>query len=86
MSMAIGWMGVILFALIFIQFFLTAIGRSDNAGGSDIYMALGLLSVFWFVRGFFDSLYREHYLEMQALLMIYIYFMALQSRSKVKEL
>ena len=49
-------------------------------------MALGLLSVFWFVRGFFDSLYREHYLEMQALLMIYIYFMALQSRSKDKEL
>jgi len=46
MSMAIGWMGVILFALIFIQFFVTAIGRSNNAGGSDIYMALGLLSIF----------------------------------------
>jgi len=86
MSMAIGWTGVILFASIFLKFFATAAGRSDSDGGSDIYMALGLLSVFWFVRGFFDSLYREHYLEMQALLMIYIYFMALQSRSKVKEL
>ena len=86
MSMAIGWIGVILFSSIFLKFFVSAVSSSNNAGGSDIYMALGLLSIFWFVRGFFDSLYREHYLEMQALLMIYIYFMALQSRSKVKEL
>ena len=86
MSMALGWIGVMLFACIFVKFFTTAIKKFSGDEGADICMALGLLAAFWFVRGFFDSLYREHYLEMQALLMIYIYFMALQSRSKVKEL
>jgi hypothetical protein len=38
-----------------------------------ISTVLFLLAGFWLVRGFFDSLYREHYLEMQAMLLIYLY-------------
>ena len=84
MSMAIGWIGVMLFASILITFFWTAVKMFSIPEGADVYMALGLLAVFWFIRGFFDSLYREHYLEMQALVMIYLYFMALRSRSKIE--
>jgi hypothetical protein len=84
MSMAIGWIGVMLFASMFITFFWTAVKMFSIPDGSDVYMALGLLAAFWFIRGFFDSLYREHYLEMQALVMIYLYFMALRSRSKIE--
>jgi hypothetical protein len=34
---------------------------------------LGVLATFWIIRGFFDALYREHYLQMQGLLMAYLY-------------
>jgi hypothetical protein len=84
MSMAIGWIGVMLFAAMLVTFFWTAVKMFSVTEGADVYMALGLLAGFWFVRGFFDSLYREHYLEMQALVMIYLYFMALRSRSKIE--
>lgn len=84
-SMAMGWISVILFASVFIQFFMAAAKKMYSYEGEDMNMALGLLAFFWFVRGFFDSLFREHYLEMQALLMIYIYFMGLRPISKAKQ-
>jgi len=86
MSMAMGWVGAILFASVFIQLFITAAKKIYSSEGEDINMALGLLALFWFVRGFFDSLFREHYLQMQAMLMIYIYFMALRPVSQAKQM
>jgi O-antigen ligase len=86
LSMAMGWIGVILFASVFIQLFVTAAKKIYSSEGEDINMALGLLALFWIVRGFFDSLFREHYLQMQALLMIYIYFMALRPVSQAKQI
>jgi len=35
-------------------------------------LALFLLAVFWILRGFADSVYREHFLQMQAVLLAYV--------------
>jgi hypothetical protein len=82
MSMAIGYAGVALFASIFIVFLIVAVRYFLSAKGGSIAMALGLLSIFWFFRGFFDSLYREHYLQMQAIMLIYLYLLLLRPASK----
>jgi hypothetical protein len=84
MSLAIGFLGVILFGTIFITFFNVAIHNSLSVGGGSVAMALGLLALFWFFRGFFDSLYREHYLEMQAIMLIYLYFLIVYPDSKAR--
>jgi O-antigen ligase len=72
-SLALGWGGTLLLLLLF-GFFLMAGWRSlNNYPVSTWAFALMLLSGFWILRGFADSIYREHYLQMQALLLAYVY-------------
>lgn len=72
-SLALGWGGTLLFLLL-LSFFLIAGWRSLNDYPQSVWaFALMLLSVFWILRGFADSIYREHYLQMQALLLAYVY-------------
>lgn len=72
-SLALGWGGVLLFAVL-----LLALARAGYRGlGSESRRpwgyALVLLSLFWLLRGFTDSVYREHYLQMQGLLLGYLW-------------
>jgi hypothetical protein len=76
LSLAIGWLGMALFFSIFYQLFTAARKRISVFGLEVSFLALGLLTMFWVIRGFFDSLYREHYLEMQATILLYLYINA----------
>lgn len=71
-ALALGWAGSGLLGLVLLS--LAVFGwrnlRPDAAG--PWAMALLLLSVFWMARGFADSVYREHLLQMQAVLLGYL--------------
>jgi hypothetical protein len=73
MTLAVGYIGAILYATVFIAFarkarlFLTH--KETQAAG----MALLLLSIFWIFRGLVDAVYQEHYLQMQAFFMLSIW-------------
>jgi hypothetical protein len=71
-TLALGWVGGGLLGLAFLS--LAVFGwrnlRPDSAG--PWAMALLLLSVYWITRGFADSVYREHLLQMQAVLLGYL--------------
>lgn len=71
--LALGWLGAILFAWLLLDFVWkgwTSMSLFEQRASG---FALMLLAMFWFIRGFADSLYREHYLQMQAMLMSYLY-------------
>lgn len=72
-ALALGWVGAALFAWLLLTLAQTGwrfLGIDTVAPWGS---ALFLLASFWFLRGFADSLYREHYLQMQAMLMAYLY-------------
>ena len=73
LSLALGWAGAFSFAWMLIYFLRRAVSMNYSEVQGTMSTALFLLAGFWLVRGFFDSLYREHYLEMQAMLLIYVY-------------
>jgi len=73
LSLALGWAGAILFALIFLNFLAFGVQELGDSENIDLLIVLIAMSLFWLVRGLFDSLYREHYLEMQAIILSYLY-------------
>jgi hypothetical protein len=72
LSLALGWLGAALFAGVLYSFARAGMGAITRPAIAPWALALTVISVFWFMRGFADSLYREHYLQMQALLMAYL--------------
>ena len=73
LTLALGWAGALLFALAMLTLLRCAwrgVVRNAQDGWS---LALVLLVAFWLVRGLADSVYREHFLQMQWLLMLYLY-------------
>lgn len=73
LALALGWLGAGLFAWLLVSF-ARAGWRAIGWGEAGPWgFALLLIASFWFLRGFADSLYREHYLQMQAMLMAYLY-------------
>ncbi|NDH69105.1 MAG: hypothetical protein EBY22_14630, partial [Gammaproteobacteria bacterium] len=73
LSLALGWIGVILFFILLTYFLRYALITVCDKNSIPIIAALGLIVAFWLVRGFFDSLYREHYLQMQGIIISYLY-------------
>jgi len=73
LSLGLGWLGSTFFLILFIYFIRYSIIFISNSETMPIVAALGVIATFWMVRGFFDALYREHYLEMQALMIAYLY-------------
>lgn len=73
-TFALGVVGAMILAWVFIFFMLDGwrgvMGPSFNTWA----LALFLISFFWILRGFMDSVYREHYLQMQAVIISYLYF------------
>lgn len=73
LSLALGWVGVFLFGWVLLWFMRQAVTARYAQARNPRHGLLFLLAGFWLIRGFFDSLYREHYLEMQAMLLMYLY-------------
>lgn len=74
LSLGLGWLGALLFGLLLFYFLYQAWGTSGQSMVLPWGAALYLISAFWVLRGFADSLYREHYLQMQALLLAYLFW------------
>lgn len=72
MVLALGWLGAILYAWVLINFLW--IGWSGLRGGGVVNewaLVLVALSLFWVLRGFADSVFRDHQLEMQGFVLAY---------------
>lgn len=74
LSLALGWVGVLLFAGVMFYFMRQGWHSMENSNFVAFGTALFLLSAFWITRGMVDSVYREHYLQMQAVLLAYAYW------------
>lgn len=72
MGLGLGVIGICLYLFVLFDFFVIGISRADQAGGAA--MALFLCSSFWIVRGLFDAVYQEHYLQMQAIVLFLLFF------------
>jgi len=75
LALGLGWLGAGLFAWLLVSLARTGWRQYYGGGGETAAwgLALFLLATFWFARGFADTLYREHYLQMQAMVMGCIY-------------
>ena len=73
LTLALGWAGLLLFACV-MGFFVRAGWQAMlKSGASQWAFALFLVTAFWICRGFADSIYREHNLEMQFVVISYLY-------------
>ena len=84
LSLALGWIGGALFfitLLYFIRYSLMVLGDEEYM---PVIAILGLLAIFWLIRGLFDTLYREHYLQMQGLTISYL-FMTIALKFSLKK-
>jgi hypothetical protein len=75
LALGLGWLGAGLFAWLFISLVRSGWSQYYEGEGEAAAwgLALFLLATFWFMRGFADTVYREHYLQMQAMVMGCIY-------------
>lgn len=73
-SLSLGWGGAVIFAGLLFYLMNAGWHNLANATVRSWAFALFVVTAFWFVRGFADSVYREHYLQMQGILMAYLFF------------
>lgn len=73
LALALGWLGAALFAWLLLYFLRAGWRAIQQPDVAPWAMALALISAFWILRGFADSLYREHYLQMQAFVIAYLF-------------
>lgn len=73
LALALGWIGVLLFAWMMIYFFRMGLSNMKILVTRPWAIALFLISTFWIFRGFADEVYREHYLQMQGLMLAYLF-------------
>jgi hypothetical protein len=83
LGMALGWIGVFLYAALLLYFLFYGLSNLKNSQSMPWALAISLISSFWLLRGFADSVYREHYLQMQAVLLAYLYGRLLICRQTV---
>lgn len=74
LSLALGWAGGGLFAAVLFYFMRDGWLSMSRPGADCWATVMFLLCLFWAVRGLVDSVYREHYLQMQAVLIAYSYW------------
>lgn len=73
LALALGWVGALLFSWMIICFFRIGFSNMKILVTRPWAIALFLTSTFWMLRGFADEVYREHYLQMQGLMLAYIF-------------
>lgn len=71
--LALGWGGGLLWAFLLSYLAWTGWRALDDEKRRPWALALFLLAVFWALRGLADSVYREHNLQMQAVLLAYLF-------------
>ena len=82
-SLSLGWGGTVIFAVLLFYLMNTGLRNLADARTRPWALALFVFTAFWFLRGFVDSVYREHLLQMQGVLMAYLFLrmkLTLQSR------
>jgi O-Antigen ligase len=84
LTLALGWMGAILYAAVLFNFLRLGAKNLRQASQWPAAIALLLLSAFWLVRGIFDGVYQEHYLQMQAFFLLALYLL-IRSNKPVPE-
>jgi hypothetical protein len=72
-SLSLGWGGAVIFAVLLLYLMNTGWQNLADASVRPWAFALFVVTAFWFLRGFADSVYREHYLQMQGILMAYLF-------------
>lgn len=72
--LALGWIGGFLYLGLLVFFIKTGIRSLSNKKMWPFALALLSLALFWAMRGMADSVYREHYLQMQAVMLGILYF------------
>jgi hypothetical protein len=75
MALGIGVIGILIYFFVLLNFVKTSL---IFLGSNSKYfsMALFLLSFFWLLRGGVDAVYQEHYLQMQAFWLFFLYLRA----------
>ena len=73
LTLALGWVGLFSFAFLMVFFLYSGIIGMRSDANRHWAMAMLLISTFWILRGFADSVYREHYLQMQFMLLMYLF-------------
>jgi hypothetical protein len=71
--LALGWGGGLLWAFLLSYLAWTGWRALDDEKRWPWALALFLMAVFWALRGLADSVYREHNLQMQAVLLAYLF-------------
>lgn len=71
-ALALGWIGAGLYFLVLVNFLRMGVaGLRAGDGGREWAYVLMVLSLFWILRGFTDSVFRDHQLEMQGFVLAY---------------
>lgn len=72
LALSIGWIGVVLFLYLFLSFVREGFKSLKDPASTPVSFAIILVAVFWILRGFTDAVYQEHYLQMQAFMLLYL--------------
>lgn len=72
LALSIGWIGAALFLYLFLSFVREGFKSLKDPASTPVSSALILVAVFWIFRGFADAVYQEHYLQMQAFVLLYL--------------
>lgn len=84
--LALGWIGAILYLIVLAYFFTlgySALRRSSRL--NEWAVVLVALSAFWIFRGFTDSVFRDHMLEMQGFVLAYAAMNLIQERNSASD-
>ena len=81
-ALAIGWAGAILYLVVLANFVRIGYKNIRNANNELNVWAVVLfsLSIFWIIRAFTDSVYRDHMFEMQGFVLAYAYTALFQAK------
>jgi O-antigen ligase len=72
LALSIGWIGAVLFLYLFLSFVREGFKSLKDPASTPVSFAVILLAVFWMLRGLSDAVYQEHYLQMQAFILLYL--------------
>jgi len=72
LALSIGWIGAALFLYLFLSFVREGFKSLKDPASTPVSFAVILLAVFWMLRGLSDAVYQEHYLQMQAFILLYL--------------
>lgn len=82
--LAVGWVGAVLYAWVLLRFAKSGWMALKEEQTWPTGLALLLLSIFWLLRGMVDAVYQEHYLEMQALFLLTLFFLLRSGKPVLK--